>query len=82
MMLESQCFYGVGAFEVQLLKVSALPSPKRLRAGGSKAFSPIYLFRFSELQLLFPIATQSLKGGCLPAGRQGGIWDGIISCTV
>ena len=51
MVLESGCFHGVGAFEVHLLKVSA-----------SKAFSPVCLFRFSELQPLFPIATQSQWG--------------------
>ena len=62
MVLESECFHGVGAFEVHLLKVSALPSPKRLRAGRSKAFSPVCLFRFSGLQPLFPIATQSPRG--------------------
>jgi len=30
MVLESQCFYGVGAFEVHLLKVSALKLLTRL----------------------------------------------------
>jgi hypothetical protein len=62
MVLETQCFQGIGAFEVDLLEVSALPSPKRLRAGRSKTFSPVCLLRFSELQTLFPITTQSLGG--------------------
>jgi len=70
--LESQCYQGVGAFKVHLLEISALPSPERLpsarlleaglRAGRSKAFSPVCLLLFSELQPLFPITTQSPKG--------------------
>ena len=60
--LETQCFQGIGAFEVDRLKVSALPSPKGLRAGKSKAFSRVCLLRFSELQPLFSITTQSLGG--------------------
>jgi hypothetical protein len=62
MVLEAQFFHYVGAYERHLLKVSALPSPKRLRAGRSKAFSPVCLFRFSELQPLFPTTTQSMRG--------------------
>jgi hypothetical protein len=42
MVLESECFHGVGAFEIYLLKVSALPSPKRLPAAqgfGKRGFA-------------------------------------------
>ena len=62
LVLESECFHGVGDFEVHLSKVSALPSSRNagLRAGRSKALSPVCLFRFSELQPLFPITTQPL----------------------
>jgi hypothetical protein len=35
MVLEIECFHGIGAFEVHLSKVSALPSPKRLPAAKS-----------------------------------------------
>jgi hypothetical protein len=59
MVFESECFHCIGAFEAHLLKVSALPSPDRLsavqvlwqaglRAGRSKAFSPVCLFRFQN----------------------------------
>ena len=62
MVLEAQCFHGVEDFGVHLSKVSALPSPKRLRAGRSKAFSPVCLSRFLGLQPLLHITTQSLRG--------------------
>jgi len=75
MVLETQCFQGIGAFEVDRLEVSALPSPKRLRAGRSKAFSPVCLLRFSELQPLFPITTRSLGG---EGKGEGGIGSWIL----
>jgi hypothetical protein len=49
------------AFEVHLSKVSVLPSPKRLRAGTSKAFSSASPFRFEE-SLAFYESGHSLKG--------------------
>jgi len=60
MVLETQCFHDVGAFEDHLLKVSALPSPKRLRAGRSKAFPSDRLFRL--LWTRFLILRHNLSG--------------------
>jgi hypothetical protein len=50
----------LGTREFERLKVTALPSPERLRAGRSKSFSPDRLSPFK--MSFFHIATQSLKG--------------------
>ena len=42
---------------------STLPSPKRLRAGRSKAFSPACLFRFLESSAPLPNCDTVSKGG-------------------
>jgi hypothetical protein len=49
-------FHTTGASESERLKVTALPSPERLRAGRSKSFSPDRLSAFSE-KSFFHIAT-------------------------
>jgi hypothetical protein len=43
------------------VKGCALPSPKQLRAGRSKAFSPVCLSRFLEFPALIPVTTQPLE---------------------
>jgi hypothetical protein len=50
----------LGAPEFERLKVTALPSPKRLRAGRSKSFPPHHLSPL--LKYFFHITTQSRWG--------------------
>ena len=50
----------LGTLESEHLKVTALPSPKRLRAGRSKSFPPDRLFPFPK-SWFFHIVTQSRK---------------------
>jgi hypothetical protein len=57
-----ECLRMLGMPESERLKVTALPSPKRLRAGRSKSFPPDRLSLFQKVGF-FHIAAQSLKGG-------------------
>jgi len=47
MVLESQCFYGVGAFEVRFLKVSALKLSHPSVCSVFQNFSRFFLLRHS-----------------------------------
>jgi hypothetical protein len=51
----------LGAPEFERLKVTALPSPKRLRAGRSKSFLPNRLSSLSKYRFFY-IATKSPMG--------------------
>jgi hypothetical protein len=52
-----ECLHMLGTRESERLKVAALPSPKRLRAGRSKSFSPSRLSPF-PISYFFHITTQ------------------------
>jgi hypothetical protein len=54
--------------EAEQGKVSALPSPKRLRAGRSKASSPDYLFRVSTEVVSRGLRHSLVGGEGLPCG--------------
>ena len=60
-----ECLHTLGTPDSEQIKVTALPSPKRLRAGRSKSFPPDLLSPFPKNQFFY-VMTQSL-------GRGGGI---------
>ncbi len=81
-----ECFHTLGTSESERLKVTALPSPERLRAGRSKSFPPDRLPLLPKNRF-FHIATQSLwgEGGVRGFGHLVigyylgfGIWDLVI----
>ena len=73
-MYKIECFHTLGTTESERLKVTALPSPKRLRAGRSKSFPPDRLSPFLKSRF-FHITTQSLRG----EGKGGGEGEGLDS---
>src|SRR4030042_155295 len=61
-------FHALGTSESERLKVTALPSPERLRAGRSKSFSPDRLSPSSERSVSLCCDTAS----CWRDRRSGG----------